>query len=290
MVSCEISAAAGRSSCGDASGGNRLPRCPATSTPLTATLDDAVPAAIAAVEEAGRLGARILCLPETGLPGHRLQQRPVPEVSQLQLDAAIDRVAAVAAHAGVVTILGVERPTPAGRQIVAVVLGADGTRLGEQVKTQVAPEEEPTYVAGSGRRTFTAAGITFGIAICHEAFRYPEIVRGAVLAGAQVIFVPHFLTHPGVRVPDRWCDASSSYHEKALMCRALENTVFIAMANVSGDDQGSATGVIAPDGSLIAQLPYGRTGVLAVDLDLTLADALLARRWSPDRSVHQAVP
>lgn len=29
---------------------------------LTATLDEAVPAAIAAIEEAGRLGARIVCL------------------------------------------------------------------------------------------------------------------------------------------------------------------------------------------------------------------------------------
>ena len=263
-------------------------RIAVASTPLTATLDDAVPAAIAAVEEAGRLGARIVCLPETGLPGHRLQSREVPDVSQTELDAAIDRVAVAAARAGVVTILGVERPTARGREIVALVIGADGARLGEQVKTQVAPEEEPIYVAGSGRRTFTAAGLTFGIAICHEAFRYPEIARGAVLAGAQVIFVPHFLTHPGSALPERWCDAQSSYHEKALMCRALENTVYVAAANVSGDDQGSATCVIAPDGSLLAQLPYGETGVLAVDLDLTRADAQLARRWSPERSGHRA--
>ena len=202
------------------------------------------------------------------------------------MDAAIEIVAAAAARARVVTILGVERPTNAGREIVSLVIGADGARLGEQVKTQVAPEEDSVYVAGTGRRVITAAGLTFGIAICHEAFRYPEIVRGAVLAGAQVIFVPHFLTHPGVAVPARWCDASGSYHEKALMCRALENSVFVAMANVSGDDQGSATGVIAPDGTLVAQLPYGETGVLAVDLDLSVADALLARRWSPERSAH----
>ena len=73
------------------------------------------------------------------------------------------------------TIVGTERPTAAGREIVCVVLGADGSRLGEQAKTQIDPSEEAHYVAGSGRRTFTAAGLTFGIAICHEAFRYPEI-------------------------------------------------------------------------------------------------------------------
>jgi hypothetical protein len=35
-------------------------RIAVASTPLTATLDEAVPAAVDAVEEAGRLGARVL--------------------------------------------------------------------------------------------------------------------------------------------------------------------------------------------------------------------------------------
>ena len=114
-------------------------RLAVASTPLTATLDEAVPAAIAAVEEAGRLGAHIVCLPETGLPGHRLQSRHVPDVTQDELDRAVDAVAAAAGHARVVTIVGAERLTPAGREIVSVVLDADGTRLGEQAKTQIDP-------------------------------------------------------------------------------------------------------------------------------------------------------
>src|SRR5450631_3747284 len=97
-------------------GGPEMPvRIAVASTPLTATLSEAVPAAVAAVEEAGRLGARIVCLPETGLPGHRVQARPVPDVSQDELDAAVAVVAEAARSAGVVTILGTERLTPAGR-------------------------------------------------------------------------------------------------------------------------------------------------------------------------------
>ena len=254
------------------------------STPLTATLDEAVPAAIAAVEEAGRLGVRVLCLPETALPGHRLQSRHVPDFARGELDSAVDEVAAAAARVGVVTIVGAERPTPAGREIVAVVLDADGTRLGEQAKTQIDPSEEPHYVAGSGRRTFTAGGLTFAIAICHEAFRYPEIVRGVVLDGAQVVFVPHYVRTEDGSLPERWCDAANPYNEKALLCRALENTVYVAPSNVAGADQGSASCIIAPDGSLIAQLPYGRVGVASADVDLSLADGLLARRWAPERN------
>ena len=55
------------------------------------------------------------------------------------------------------------------------------------------------------------------------------------------------------------------------MCRALENTVYVAASNVAGPDQGSATGIIAPDGTLVASLDYGGVGVVAADIDLDLA-------------------
>jgi predicted amidohydrolase len=259
-------------------------RIAVASTPLTSTLAEAVPAAVAAVEESGAAGAELVCLPETCLPGHRSQPRRVPDVTADEVDAAVDTVAAAAARAGVVTVLGAERPTPAGREIVAFVLDADGTRLGVQAKTQIDPTEEADYVPGSGRRLFTAAGVTFAVAICHEAFRYPEIARAAALAGAQVIFVPHYVTTDDGSLPVRWCDAPSPYNEKALLCRALENSVYVAQANVGGPDQGSATCIVGPDGSLLAQVPYGEVGVALADVDLSLADGLLARRWAPERN------
>ena len=260
-------------------------RIAVASTPLTATLDEAVPAAVAAIEAAGGLGAAIVCLPETGLPGHRDQSRAVPDLRQGDLDEALTTVAAAARAAGLVSIVGMERPTPAGREIVSVVIGSDGTRLGEQVKTQIAPDEERWYVAGSGRRVFTAAGLTFGIAICHEAFRYPEIARSLVLAGVQVVFVPHFVTTDDGSLPVRWCDAANPYNEKAVLLRALENGVFVAAANAAGPDQGSISGVIDPDGTLVASLPYGEVGVVAADIELDHADRGLALRWAPERSV-----
>jgi hypothetical protein len=41
--------------------------------------------------------------------------------------------------AGIATILGVERATAAGRQVLSIVIGSDGQRLSEQAKTQVDP-------------------------------------------------------------------------------------------------------------------------------------------------------
>ncbi len=260
-------------------------RIAVASTPLTATLEEAVPAAVAAVEEAGRLGARIVCLPETTLPGHRDQPRTVPDVLAESLEEALEVVGAAARRAGVIAIVGAERPTPAGREILSVVFDADGSRLGEQVKTQIDPSEEAWYVAGSGRHTFTVGGLTFGIAICHEAYRYPEITRALALAGAQVVFVPHYVVTADGSLPVRWCDAVNPYNEKSLMVRALENTIYIAAANDAGPAQGSITGVIGPDGDLVASLPYGEVGVVAADIDTEAADRLIARRWAPERSL-----
>ncbi len=260
-------------------------RIAVASTPLTATLEEAVPAAIAAVEEAGRLGAAIVCLPETALPGHRSQARPVPVVSAEAIDAAMDAVAGAARAAGITAIVSAERPGPTGREIVAVVIGPDGGRLGVQPKTQIDPSEEADYVPGWGRRVFTVGGLTFGVAICHEAFRYPEISRSLVLAGAQVIFVPHYVTTHDGTLPDRWCDARNPYNEKALLCRALENSAYVAASNVAAPDQGSATCVIAPDGTRVAGLDYGAVGVVAADVDPALADRRLALRWAPERSL-----
>jgi predicted amidohydrolase len=261
-------------------------RIAVASTPLLANLAEAVPAAIAAVEEAGRQGAAIVCLPETVLPGHRMQRRPVEDATQDALDAAVRQLAAAAARARVVTVVGTERPTPTGREIVQVVIDADGTTLGEQRKTQMDPSEENAYAVRDGRRLFTAAGVTFGIAICHEVFRYPEITRALALAGAQIVFAPHYVTTRDGSLPARWLDPAAPYNEKALLCRAMENTVFIAAANFAGPDQGSATCIIAPDGAQLASVPYGRPGVAVADVDLDRATRLIARRWAPERSLR----
>jgi len=257
-------------------------------TPLTATLAEAVPAAVAAVEEAGRLGAQVLCLPETCLPGHRSQPRSVPEYTAAELDTAVDAVAAAAGRAGVVTIVGAERPTAAGREIVAVVVDAEGSRLGVQPKTQIDPSEEREYVPGSGRHVFDAAGIRFAVIICHEGFRYPELARTAALDGAQVLFAPHFVVTDDGSLARRWCDADNPYNEKALLCRALENTVYVAAANAAAPSQGSASCVISPAGALLAQVPYGRPGVAVAEIHPTLADGLMARRLAPERNRRAA--
>src|SRR5206468_6579236 len=151
----------------------------------------------------------------------------------------------------------------AGRLNVAVVFDARGRVQGCQTKNQVAPSEDPFYVPGTTRQIFEVNGVKFGVAICHEGWRYPETVRWAAVRGAKIVFHPQHTgsEREGVR-PTRWGDPAGPYYEKAMMCRGLENTIYFASVNYALRFPESATSLIDPSGRCQAYLPYGAAGVL----------------------------
>ncbi len=184
----------------------------------------------------------------------------------------------------IATILGMEWLTPAGRQIAAVVLDARGAILGCQTKNQLDPTEDPLYVPGHTRQLFEINGLKFGVAICHEGFRYPETVRWAAVRGAKIVFHPHCTGSDKVGVPlTQWGAADSPYYEKAMAMRSRENTIYFASVNYAFRYQESATSLIAPSGECVAHLPYGQEGVLVQAINVEEATGLLASRYAPER-------
>jgi predicted amidohydrolase len=164
----------------------------------------------------------------------------------------------------------------------ALVIHPDGTVAGFQDKVQVDPSEEPTYSPGSGRRVFKTGPATFGVVICHEGWRYPETVRWAVRKGPQIVFHPHFHeAEPGGYVPSSFADPANSFHEKAVLCRAAENTCYFATVNVASAGSPTTSAVVRPDGTLLCCQPYGKEGLLIADIDLAAATGLLASRYKP---------
>jgi predicted amidohydrolase len=163
--------------------------------------------------------------------------------------------------------------------ITALVIDRDGTSVGFQDKVQIDPSEEDTYVAGDGRRIFHSGPLTFGVVICHEGWRYPETVRWAVRRGAQVVFHPQFheAAAGGYR-PSVYADPDNTFHEKAALCRAAENTCYFATVNFASEGSPTTSAVVRPDGTLLGFQPYGRPGLFIADLDLGLATGLLASR------------
>ena len=247
--------------------------------PFPRTPEDSVAAAEQAIAHAGAERAAIVCFPECFVPGYRVGQQ-VPPADAAFLEHARTAVAASAQKANIAVILGSERLVDGGALLAtALVINRDGAIAGFQDKVQLDPSEEATYSFGSGRSIFHTGPLTFGISICHEGWRYPETFRWAARRGAQVIFHPHFhVAEPGSYRPSTFADPANTFHEKAVLCRAAENTCFVATVNCASAGSPSTSAVVRPDGTLLCYQPYGQAGLLFADLDLAQATGLLASR------------
>jgi predicted amidohydrolase len=250
----------------------RFPDSPATSVQL----------ATRAVREASHSGAQIICFPECFVPGYRSPGRAVAPPDAAFLRAAWATVAEAASQAAITVVLGTERLIEGPPVASSLVISRDGSVAGFQDKVQVDPSEEGIYLPGSERRLFQAGPIRFGIVICHEGWRYPETVRWAVRQGAHVVFHPQFHEAEGDSYrPTEFADPANTFHEKALLCRAAENTCYFATANYASAGSPTTSAVINPDGTLLAYQPYGKEGLLIAELDLDKATGLLAKRYKP---------
>ncbi len=247
--------------------------------PYPASPDQSIALAVDAVASAGRAGARVVCFPECYVPGYRGLGHAPPATDAAFLERAWDTIARAAAAAGVAIVLGTERLVDGAVVPTALVIDARGARLGFQDKVQLDPSEDDTYAPGHERQVFQTDDLAFGVVICHEGWRYPETVRFAARRGAHVVFHPHYHpAEPGGYRPTTFADPANTFHEKAVLCRAAENTCYFASVNYASAGSATTSAIANPDGTLLAYQPYGEAGLLVADLDLALATGLLARR------------
>ena len=223
----------------------------------------------------------MICFPECFVPGYRWPGQEAPPPDPAFLQRAWAAVADAARLAGIAVILGTERITDRGLQITACVINPDGAIAGWQDKGQIDPSEEGIYPAfGTERRLFSVGPLTFGVVICHEGWRYPETVRWAVRRGAQLVFHPHaHVAEQGSFRPVTFADPANTFHEKAMLCRAAENTCYFASVNCASEGSGTTSAV------------YART-VRCSAINRTARKASSWRIWTsaqpPDCSLHGA--
>ena len=244
-----------------------------------ATPDESVARVQDAIAHAARENAAIVCFPEVYVPGYRAPGRVVPPPNTAFLEEAWSNIARSAADGNVAVVLGTERIVDSAPRITTLVINADGTFAGFQDKIQLDPSEESIYLPGTERQIFRAGSLTFGVSICHEGFRYPETVRWSARRGAHVVFHPHFswAERDSFR-PTTFADSRNTFHEKAVLCRAAENTCFVASVNYATEGSPTTSAVARPDGTVLAWQPYNMEGLLVVDLETDEATGLLASR------------
>ena len=232
------------------------------------------------VKDAAKEQAEIICFPESYLPGYPGMDYPPEDRSAESLQSALNKASEIAAENAVAIILPMDWHHADGLLNVAYVISASGEVLGYQSKNQLDPSEDQIWIPGTERRIFEVNGVKFGITICHEGFRYPESVRWAAQNDAKIVFHPQLSgsNTAGIQLTE-WGNKSNPYYEKAMMMRALENTIYFASSNYASRFPESASAVISPDGTCLAHEIYGRVGIIVVEIDPDLATGFLAKRF-----------
>lgn len=231
-------------------------------------------------KQASEKGAEIICFPKSYLPGYPFKCSHLLSYAPEAIEQALQKVQAIAAQYSIAILMPLDLYSGDEVFNAVSVIDKNGKILGYQAKNQLDPSEDHLWTAGAQRRLFEINGLTFGISICHEGFRYPETVRWAAKQGAQVVFHPYY---GGVdadgQLLKEWGQKDGPYYEKAQMVRALENTIYFATSNYAFNFPEGASCIIDPQGNCLAYQAYGTAGIIVADIDLSKATGLLAKRF-----------
>jgi predicted amidohydrolase len=96
-------------------------------------------------------------------------------------------------------------------------------------------------------------------------------------AKANIMVHPHFHeAEPDSYRPATFADPANTFHEKAVLCCAAENTCHFATVNCASLGFPITSAIVRPDGTTLSYQPYGEEGLLIADIDISTATGLLA--------------
>ncbi|WP_309125050.1 nitrilase-related carbon-nitrogen hydrolase [Kocuria sp.] len=225
-----------------------------------------------AARQAREEGAELLLTPELFTCGYS-PERVRRELTAGDLDRIAERAAGIARRHGISLVYSAPRIGDGGDwHISAVLLDGAGRLLLAYDKVHLFGEEERRAFApaSAGPRTVAHGGLQVALLICYDV-EFPESVRAASDAGAQLVLVPTALGAGFAAV----CDV-------LVPARALESQVVVAYANHCGTEDGLELGgrsvVAAADGTLLARAG-GQPELLHARVDA--ADVAAARELVP---------
>jgi len=218
----------------------------------------------AAAARAAADGADLLLVPEMFLTGYAIGAEATRRLAEPADGPAAQAMAALAQRHGVAMAWGY--PERAGADVfnAAQCVDAQGRMAGHHRKVHLYGDaDRAAFTPAAGfSPVFVLKGWRVAFLICYD-LEFPEAVRAAALAGAELLLVPTANMTGFDAVP-----------LTLLPARAYENQCFVAYANCCGSEGTGASAltyaglsaVAAPDGSVLARAGRGDSWLLA-DLD-----------------------
>jgi N-carbamoylputrescine amidase len=234
--------------------------------------------AISRVEEAGRAGAQVVCLPELFKTPYFCQKEDASffDLAEGVPGTTTELLGKVAARAKTVIVAPLfERRAAGVYHNSAAVVDADGKLLGLYRKMHI--PDDPAYYekfyftpGDLGYRTFQTRHGRIGVLICWDQW-YPEAARLTALQGAGILLYPTAIGwHPqekqslGAAQRDAWQTVQRGH--------AVANGVYVAAVNRIGLEKPDAASeglefwgssfIADPQGQVVAEAAADREEVL----------------------------
>ena len=245
--------------------------------------------AAARIEEAARLGAQVVCLPEMYRTPYFCQREDAAlfDLAETVPGPSTERLSAVAKQAGVAVVVPIFEKRAPGLYHNSAVILEGGEKVGMYRKMHIPDDpafyEKYYFTPGDlGFKAFDTRAGRIGTLICWDQW-YPEGARLTALQGAQVLFYPTAIGwHPhekaqyGVAQRDAWKTIQRSH--------AIANGVYVAAVNRVGHEGAPGlefwgTSFIAdPFGVVVAEASTDKEEIVIGEIDLARIEDV-RRNW-----------
>ena len=225
---------------------------------------------LAALEDAARGGASVVCYAELAFERFHPQSPVLPGFERLAepVPGPITEAFAKQARAlGVVVVLNLYERDGDRCFDCSPVIDADGTLLGRTRMVHITDyegfHERGYYAPGdTGVPVYSTRAGMLGVAICYDR-HFPEYMRALALGGADLVLVPQ------AGAVGEWPDG---LYEAEMRVAAFQNGYFVALCNRVGREErlefAGESFVCGPDGRIIGRAGQGTEEILRADLDL----------------------